>query len=158
CPRCRGTLAAPDGLGYCPRCGYCRAVEQEKLMAEAAAAAPAQETVKEQLATALQMVRALPESAWVILVATIFLVPISYLAHRNLGVDSRARYFWMAAQIALGLASFFAAQVWAFILVRRRKDRVGALDLVFSGNLWRHAFLGLPETGGPFSLCAFGGV
>src|SRR5262249_43189056 len=144
----------PDGLGYCPRCGFCRAVEQEKALAQAA---PAQEAANGQLAASWQAARGPPGSAWGILGATVFLVPVSFLAHRHLGVSSRARYFWMAAQIALGITSFFAAQVWAFILVRQ-KERVGVLDLVFPGNLWRHAFLGLPETGGPFSLCAFGSV
>jgi hypothetical protein len=157
CPRCRGTLADPAGLGYCPRCGFCRAVEQENARAQAAAAAPLREAANEQLTTYWQVVRALPESVWVILVATVFLLPISYLAHRSLGPDTRARYIWMGAQIALGVVSLLAAQVWAFVLVRR-KERVGLRDLVFPGNLWRHAVHGLPETGGPFSLCFFGGV
>ena len=156
CPRCRGKLADPEGLGYCPRCGFCRAVEREKAQAQTAAAQLC-EAANRQVATNWQAVQALPASVWVILVATVFLLPISYLAHRNLAADSRARYVWMAAQISLGVASLAASQLWAFVLVRR-KEKVGLRDLVFPGNLWRHAVHGLPETGGPFSLCAFGGV
>src|SRR5689334_21991523 len=30
CPRCRGKLTDPAGLGWCQRCGYCHSLEQVK--------------------------------------------------------------------------------------------------------------------------------
>src|SRR4051794_28944721 len=33
CPRCGGKLTNPDGLGWCPGCGYCRSLEEEKAVA-----------------------------------------------------------------------------------------------------------------------------
>src|SRR5690348_15640877 len=39
CPRCGGKLTNPEGLGWCPSCGYCRSLEQDAK--KAALATPA---------------------------------------------------------------------------------------------------------------------
>src|SRR5260370_41891839 len=37
CPRCGGKLTNPEGLGWCPSCGYCRSLEQDANKAALAA-------------------------------------------------------------------------------------------------------------------------
>jgi hypothetical protein len=113
------------------------------------------EKAAQHVNTTWDMVRLLPESVWLILVATVFLLPLSYFVNRALAPDSNIRFIWTWAQIVVGVVAIFAAQVWAFVLLRRREEPVVVTDIFLPGNLWRRAVHGLPETGGPFSLCAF---
>jgi len=61
CPRCRGKLADPEGLGYCPRCGFCRAVEREKAQAQTAAAQKQFDSIQSQISTATAELTTLQE-------------------------------------------------------------------------------------------------
>ena len=65
---------------------------------------------------------------------------------------------WTFTQILLGFGVIYASQVWAFFLLRARHERVGFLDTLFPGKLWRLTLHALPESGGTLCLCLCGSV
>jgi hypothetical protein len=91
-----------------------------------------------------------------IVLAGLALLPLCYFVDHNLVPNSRQRIIWTFSQIGAGVVIIYAAQVWAYFLLRARRERVGFMDTLFSGNLWRLTLHHLPETGTPLALCGFG--
>lgn len=157
CPRCLAGLTDPDGLGLCPRCGYCHSLEEAPSVslsdqATVVEAAPS----NNQVVLGMRAVGQLPLITWPILLGCLSLLPLCYFADRRLLPDSRERALWCVGQLLYGLATVFVAQVWAFCLLRWRREEVGIKDIFFPANLWRLTCMALPGTGGALSLGATG--
>jgi hypothetical protein len=146
CPRCGGKLTNPEGLGWCPSCGYCRSLEQDAK--KAALAAPATPRGPSPLGVVefVEVLGKLPRWFWVLLGGTSIVVGISVAANSVLPDDSLARALWSSVQLGLGLVGMFAAQIWAFLLVAPETEHLSAKDLILSTRLWSITCRRLPET------------
>jgi hypothetical protein len=155
CPRCETPLIDPDSLGLCPRCGYCRSLAQAPPLQTVPRAAP-------RWASALglvgfwQLLCLLPAGTWLVLGATLTVLPLSYLADHRLAAASRERAVWSAVQLGVGVAVMLAGQAWTFSLLRLRRERVSLVSVLFPLELWPTAFRWLPDTREALCLTAGG--
>ena len=150
CPRCRGLLTDPKGLGLCSACGYCRSLAETAPSQEG----PAQS--KGGLGTLGRVLGALPPWVWLVLIPVAAVLPICLAADRELPAGSPQRAVWGAAQFGLGLLALVAGQVWALLFLRRHQEAVEALDLLSPFKLWSLAFRWLPQTSGALALASGG--
>jgi hypothetical protein len=155
CPRCDGKLTNPEGLGWCPGCGYCRSLEEEGktvvVEAEPAARSPSLLGATE-LGEAL---RVMPGWVWPLLGGSALAAGLSVAADYQLPEDSFIRAVWSAVQMAVCLVGLFAAQLWAMLQIGADEDKLGARDVILAGRLWRAALRRLPRTRGPVWLGAW---
>lgn len=157
CPRCGGKLTNPDGLGWCPGCGYCHSLEEEK--GKVAVAAP--ETAAPKKPSALgaaefgEAMKRVPGWAWPLLGGMAVVAGASVAANHLLPEECLARALWSAVQMVLCVVGLIAAQLWAVLLVGAGEDGLGAKDVILPGRLWRAAFRHLPATRKPVWLGAW---
>ena len=146
CPRCSAKLTNPEGLGWCPACGYCRSLEQDAGKAALAAASAARKPSALGFVEFFELLGRLPR--WLaILVGGITIVGmVSVAANIILPDDSLVRALWFSVQLGLGLIGLFAAQVWAFVLIAPQSDHLSAKDVILSARLWGMTCRRLPET------------
>jgi hypothetical protein len=152
CPKCRGKLIDPEGLGWCLVCGYCRTTH------ETAGLITPDETVRVKKPSPLGIVECFQLMAQVLawigvdLAVVAGLVVLALAVDARLESDARARAVWSTAQIGGSLIILFFAQLWALILLAPRDDRLGMWDAVIPFRLWSTSLKGLPLTRGPVSL------
>jgi hypothetical protein len=145
CPRCGSKLVSPDGLGWCPKCGYCRSLAEDGAKIGLATATVAQKTSPLGVLEFYELLAKLPPWLCVLLGGAAGLAVLSLIAHLLLPVDSLARALWSTLELVLGLLALFAAQVWSLIVLAPRDDGLSARDLVLSVRLWGLTFRKLPE-------------
>jgi hypothetical protein len=147
CPRCGGKLINPDSIGWCSKCGYCRAVEQEQFAA----------TKKPEVVTgnrsALgieefgQLMRRVPKWSYVLLGGMAVVCVWSAAAGSALtkwehpGIQA----FLSTAQIIVGLTAILAAEVWGLVLIAHQDAKLSQRDLFVPTKLWAQIFARLPE-------------
>lgn len=149
CPQCRVPLIDPDGMGLCPRCGFCRSVVAADPAPALAPAAP------EPTPTTR------PGSDWlwlaVLNLGAVAVVLATWAAARTLPPGGRERAVWAAAQLLVGFATLYLGQALAILLTAR--DDIGtrrAEWLVISRRVWADAVGRLPGTRWPVWLGAWG--
>jgi hypothetical protein len=143
CPSCKGKLTNPEGLGWCPKCGYCREVEREK---QTDSVEPAQETKPSFLGwrETLDLVRDLPPWFWVMVAGMIVILGVSLSTRWFLGPQSRTRALWCTVQLILGVLLFYTGQVWAWFKLAPKDARLGVFDCFLSARLWGQVFKRMP--------------
>jgi hypothetical protein len=154
CPRCRNPLIDARGLGLCQACGYCRSIEEECL--PPGARLPRWMT-RFGLVPFGELLARMPAWVWGVVAAVLAVLPICHVADRRLPADSPQRAYWSTIQLGLGFLAVLAAQVWTLVFLRKQRERVGTIDLVFPSHLWYLAFRRVPDTNGAIGL-AGGGV
>src|SRR5436190_2482376 len=92
CPRCAGPLTDPNGLGWCMKCGYCQAVEGEKL--SFMSAAEAQKVSLGGLVEVGQVVGGFPRWFWIAGLGVLLFFFFSFLPAVQLPEDSFDRALW----------------------------------------------------------------
>ncbi|HLJ92372.1 MAG TPA: hypothetical protein VKU02_04185 [Gemmataceae bacterium] len=158
CPRCGGRLTNPEGLGWCPGCGYCRSLEQDANKAALAAPPVARRPSPFGVVEFVEVLGKLPRWLWVLLGGTAILVVGSFGADFVLEPNSLARALWSSVQLALGVIALLAAQVWAFLLLAPESEHMSAKDLILSARLWSMTCRRLPKTRPQVWLGAWGMV
>lgn len=157
CPRCGQKLIDPDSLGWCPKCGYCRSLEEAAVKAPALApVGTAHKPSQLGVVEFYQLVANLPGWFWVVVVMAGLVLVASLAADFFLPDNSLARAIWCSVQFFLGLVLIFAAQVWAMMLVVADDDKLGPKDLFVSFRLWRVTLAQLPATRKPVWLGTWG--
>jgi hypothetical protein len=156
CPRCGGKLTDPDGLGWCPGCGYCRSIEEE---GKAIAAAPPPPAPKQPSLLGAsefgEAMRRMPHWAWPLLGGMALVIAISAAADYLLPEECLARALWSAIQMVLSIVGIITAQLWVALLVGADEDGLGAKDVILPGRSWRTAIRRLPATRKPVWLGAW---
>jgi hypothetical protein len=146
CPRCGGKLTNPEGLGWCPACGYCRSLEEDvkkvALMLKPATGQPSALGMVEFF----EVLGRLPMWLWVLLGGTTCVAVISIAASFMLPDNSLARALWCTIQVGAGLLGLFAAQAWSLVILAPESDHLGAKDLILSARLWKMTCRFLPAT------------
>jgi hypothetical protein len=146
CPRCGGKLTNPEGLGWCPSCGYCRSLEQDANKAALATPTTARKPSALGVVEFGEMLAKVPRWFWGTLGGIAVVVVISLAADFTLAEESLPRALWSSIQLFLGLIGILAAQIWAFILIAPESEHLSAKDLILSARLWSLTFRRLPET------------
>src|SRR5260370_27869428 len=146
CPRCGGKLTNPEGLGWCPNCGYCRSLEQDTKTAALAAPKASRGPAALGIVEFMEVLGKLPRWLWVLLGGISIVVGSSVAADFVLPEDSLARALWSSVQLGLGLVGVLAAQIWAFLLIAPETEHLSAKDLILSVRLWTITLRRLPKT------------
>jgi hypothetical protein len=143
-------LTDPQGIGLCPRCGFCRtlAVEGVAVLASAGQKPNWEPTVR-GLRHAL---RVAPAALLTVCVALVAVVPLAYSADMRLAPGSRERAVWSAWNLLAGLLLVGAGQAWAINLLKEMKERVSWSDLASPFQLWGLTLRRLPATAWPVGL------
>ena len=146
CPRCGGRLTSPEGLGWCPSCGYCRSLEGDgdKLAVEAPSA-PRQPSAL-GIVEFFELLGKLPVWLWVLLGGTLIVAVLSVAANCVLPDDSLPRALWCSIQLGIGLLGLLAAQIWTFVILAPETDHLSTKDLILSARLWSLTCRRLPES------------
>jgi hypothetical protein len=157
CPRCGTRLTDPDGLGWCPGCGYCRSLEEEGRAVVADAPEPAAPKKPSLLGHSEfgEAMRLMPGWAWPLLGGMAAIATICVLADYLLDEECLARALWSAIWIVLGVAGLISAQLWAVLMVGAGEDKIGAKDVIMPGRTWLAACRRLPATRKPVWLGAW---
>ncbi len=156
CPRCGSKLINPGSLGWCPKCGYCRSLEQAGGTMALTAAPGTDKASPLGMVEFGQMLSKLPTWLWVLLAGMGILVVFSLSGNYFLPKNSLPRALWSSVQLAVGLVVLIAAQAWAVILIAPGDDHIGPKDVVFSARLWGLVFRRLPDTRKQLWLGAWG--
>jgi hypothetical protein len=146
CPRCGGRLSNPEGLGWCPACGYCRSLQENPDQAAVGAPKAAHRPSPLGIVEFIEVVSKLPVWLWVLLGGTTIIVVISVAASCVLPEDSLGRALWSSIQLGVGFLGLFAAQVWAFLLIAPESEHLSAKDLIVSPRLWSMTCRRLPAS------------
>jgi hypothetical protein len=153
CPRCGGKLANPDGLGWCPKCGYCRSLDGDETPA---ALAPKRVASKPPSALGAsefgEAMKHMPRWVWPLLGGAAAVAVLSVAVDSLLPEECLTRALWSAFQLVLSIIGLIAAQLWAVLMVGARVDGLGAKDLIFPGRSWPAALRRLPATRKPVWL------
>src|SRR5439155_25857678 len=103
CPRCNGPLTNPEGLGWCPKCGYCRSLEEDANKAALAAPPAARRPSALGFVEFFEVLGKLPSWLWPLLGGIVGVVVLSFAADFVLPNESLSRALWSAIQLILGL-------------------------------------------------------
>jgi hypothetical protein len=152
CPRCGGKLNNPDGLGWCPGCGYCRSLAEEKAAVVQKARPPRKKPSLLGATDLGEAIKRMPGWGWVLLGGAAAVAGASVAADRCLPEEGLPRALWSAVQIVVCLFGIIATQLWAVMLVGAREDGIRAADLITGGRVWRAVFRRLPATRKPLWL------
>jgi hypothetical protein len=147
CPKCSARLINPESLGWCPKCGYCRSLEEDAKNSPLSLQLQGKSISKPSPLGALEfweMVVGLP--IWLkILVAGIAIVAVVALGlNFALPSESFSRAICSTLIIVIALGCLIAAQVWSVILIAPDEERVGPKDMFFPGKIWGFVFRRLP--------------
>lgn len=148
CPRCSTKLINPDSLGWCPKCGYCKSIEQDA--AKVAPLETATDTPAKPSPLGIQefidLVRKTPPWLRVLFAGVLVVLGISVVADYVLKPESFRRALWSTLELILGMATMFIAQLWALALLAPRDDKLGPRDAIVPFRLWSLALNQLPST------------
>src|SRR5207248_1317285 len=121
--------------GWCPKCGYCRSIEEDKAKETLKCTGTPRKTSGLGMTEFFDLLRRVPAWVWGLLVGAALLAGVSVAADRVLPPESLARALWSSIQLGLGLIGLIAAQIWVLIQIAHLDDKLGAKDIVISGRL-----------------------
>jgi hypothetical protein len=143
CPRCGSRLISPESLGWCPKCRYCRTLEED--VAKSPLVKPLVKTSPLGIVEFWEMLNKLPSWLWVLLGGCGTVAMVSLAADFLLPPYCLTRALWSTIQFAIGLVGLVVGQIWLVVLFAPTDDKVSFKDVLFPGRLWSLAFRGLPE-------------
>lgn len=152
CPRCKGPLADPEGLGWCLGCGYCRATAEDGPKAPLTDMPGPRKPSPLGVVEFFMVLTMVPAWAWLLLAGIGGVVYVALLGVQGTTEDTRERALWCTAQIIGGVVLLVIAQLWALIRVAAIDDRLGARDAIIPFRLWNTSVKQLPKTAGPICL------
>jgi hypothetical protein len=156
CPRCNAKLTNPDSLGWCPKCGYCRSLEDGGA-AITAGTSPARKPSALGIVEFIELVKKMPPWVKVLLAGVLAIVLVSVAGHFVLPAgESYSRALWSTTELGLGLLAIIVGQFWALVLLAPRDDKLGAKDAFIPFRLWSIAAKQVPLTTRPVWLGAWG--
>jgi hypothetical protein len=144
CPRCGGKLISPDSLGWCPKCRYCRSLEEDAPQFDLVNKVAAK-TSPLGMMEFMDLFSKLPQWSWVLGVGALLIVIISLASKFVLPATCLGRALWSTIQLGIGLLGLLAAQVWALIVLAPEDDRLGPKDLFLATRLWSLTLKRLPQ-------------
>jgi hypothetical protein len=152
CPRCGGRLSNPAGLGWCPKCGYCRSLQEEANLPAALGKPAAVKSSPLGVVEFFHLLGRVPGWFWVLAGGGAVLTSLAAAADFLLPDNCLARALCSTVPVGLGLIGLLAAQVWAILLIGAEDDALGAKDVILSARLWRLTLQRLPRTRKPVWL------
>ena len=173
CPKCGSKLINPESLGWCPKCGYCRSLEQDATNLPLSLQLQGKSAKKPSplgVVEFWEMVVGLPRWLKVLVVGTIIAVLVSFLMNAVLPRETMSRAVWSTIQLVAGVVGLVAAQVWSVILIAPYEERVGPKDMFVPGKIWGFVFRRLPDmqkqlwlgtwslSAGVCAVCLIGGL
>jgi hypothetical protein len=152
CPRCGSKLVSPESLGWCPKCGYCRSLEEDAAKV-ALIKPPVHKPSPLGAVEFVEALRKVPFWVWVIAGGAAAVALSALVANLVLPAgENFPRALISSIFTALGLFGLWLARAWALILIAPTDDSVGMKDLFLPSKLWIIAFRRLPETKKPIGL------
>jgi hypothetical protein len=149
-------LTDPQGIGLCPRCGFCRTLAVEGV---AVLASAGQKTNWEPTVRGLRhALRVAPAALLIVCVALVAVVPLAYSADLRLAPGSRERAVWSAWNLLAGVLLVGAGQAWAINLLMEMKERVSWSDLASPFQVWGLTLRRLPATAWQVGLGSSGAL
>jgi hypothetical protein len=146
CPKCHQALIDPQGLGWCKGCGYCKSLEEDKARVplETKKTSARQPSVLGVVEFG-QMMGRLPDWAWVLIGGAAGIAVLSLPVGMLLESSPLARAICSTLEIALGVITIIAAQIWALCLLAPNDDKLHFKDAILPGRLWGQTLGKLPE-------------
>jgi hypothetical protein len=145
CPRCGGKLVNPEGLGWCPRCGYCKSLVEDSAQGALPSAPPSRQASPLGIVEFGALLGNVPSWLRITLAGVAGVTLISTAANYSLADESFARALWSSLQVVLGLLAVLAAQVWCLFLLAPTDGSLGPKDLILSFRLWGLVLKQLPD-------------
>ncbi len=154
CPRCGKALVDPDGLGWCPGCGFCKSLAQDNSQ---------QLLADEKLLSLGGVVEAggaitsLPLWFWTSLLVIAVGIGASIGMNKQLPEgENLTRATWASVQIAAGVLFIFLAQCYALMTVAPSEPTMSFKDAVTPFRLWPMVCKRLPNLKGSLWTALFG--
>jgi hypothetical protein len=144
CPKCAKPLTDAAGLGWCPACGYCRALAETAGKTDPAKPASSPE-VDVTPATLAAAAARLPLWVAPLAVGMGLFVVVSLYIGKLLPPNSFERALWTTLQIMVGLGVLFAGQFIALIYIAPQDEKLGFKDAIFPFRLYGLVFQRLPQ-------------
>jgi hypothetical protein len=145
CPRCNSRLVNPDTLGWCPKCGYCRSLEEGASKVPPSAEPAPHNPSPMGIVEFCQLLAKVPTWSKVLLAGSAALALFSLAANLFLPSESFPRALVSTLQLGLGLLCLLAAHVWALILIAPGDDQLSIKDVILCNRLWALTLRRLPE-------------
>jgi hypothetical protein len=153
CPRCAKPLTDPTGLGWCPACGYCHSLEEDraKLNLKPAPKAKQAPVVVPGMAPAQ-----FPVWACVLIAGMIVLAVVTLLASRQFPLKPLHRAIWTTVQLGSGVLIMFVAQCYALYRIAPEDGALHFTDALVPFRLYSLVFKRLPRMAPALWLGAWG--
>jgi hypothetical protein len=157
CPRCGGKLTNPESLGWCPKCSYCRSLEQDQDKVATLKSGPRKPSPFGIVEFA-QLIWNSPRWAKILFAGMVVVLAVSYFASKYYlpRGESYTRALWSTIQLGAGLLVVLVGQFWALTLLAPKDDKLGAVDAFIPFRLWSMALNRLPLTDKPVWAGAWG--
>jgi hypothetical protein len=156
CPRCRGKLVNPDGLGWCQNCGYCHSLEQDRAKVPLKTAPKVQRKADPNIIDFARLLVNVPSWFWTMLAGAALVVLFTWLMEPHYRRTPFVRCVWCTVQIAAGALLVFFAEFWALLQVASADEALSAKDLFLPGRLWTLTVMRLPKTRWQVWMAAWG--
>jgi hypothetical protein len=151
CPHCGHALTEAADLGWCPGCGYCRSLEENRVKAPSPAP-----TALPAVVQAGKLVVKTPLWLPILVIGVSALLAGSIHVGRTLPSYSYQRALWTTIQIAVGVVIVFTAQFFALIKLAPHDETLSFKDLFLPGRLWAQAFKRMPRYGAHVCVACWG--
>jgi len=146
CPKCGTKLVNPQGLGWCPKCGYCRSLSEVDLTAMAPETAPVRKPSPLGVVEFYDVLCRMPPWLRTLLGGMSAVAALSVGARFVLPPDSLVRALWSTLELLLGIIGLVFAQAWALVRIAPEEEGLGSKDILFATRLWNLTFKRLPDT------------
>jgi hypothetical protein len=156
CPRCKSKLVDVAGLGWCPRCGYCHSLEQDRAAVPLPTRAATENAKKPKSEDVILLLGKVPGWSWVMLAGAALLFLCTALIGYSQHLTPFGRCLWCTVQIAVGAVVLFLANFWALLCVAAEDETITAKDIFFPIRLWTLTCKRLPRTRAQLWLAAWG--
>lgn len=156
CPKCQKPLTDPNGLGWCPACGYCRSLEETRAQAPPAQAPVQQTKSRGDFIEFCGYVARMPRWVWILFGGMVLFALFSFVVGRYLRMTPLERALLSTIQIVFGLALIFGAQFWSLVRLAPEDERLSTKDAFLPAKLWAMAFQRMPAFQVPVWLAGWG--
>jgi hypothetical protein len=156
CPRCQGKLVDTAGLGWCPGCGYCHSLEQDRAKVPVPAPVLKRKKKKPGAAEFAALIIHLPFWVWVMAAGVLTIGIVTGLMSHSARLAPFPRCIWCSLQIAGGLIVLLLASFLALLQVASEDETMTAKDVFLPIRLWSLTCKRLPRTSMAVCLAVWG--